>query len=62
MNLKTLKDTPPWSWPKGTGKMLLFTVINDELVDALLAILRGGDKSEKCAAGRRSPWDRSSSM
>jgi hypothetical protein len=69
MNLRTLKDTPPWDWPKGTGKMLLdilrtdrpsesdlllatelagdFTVINDELVDALLSILRSGDKSEK---------------
>ena len=69
MNLRTLKDTPPWDWPKGTGKMLLdllrhdqpsesdlllatelagdFTVINDELVDALLSILRSGDRSEK---------------
>ena len=69
MNLKTLKDTPPWDWPKGTGKILLyilrdnrpsesdlllatelagdFTVINDELVDALLSILRSGDRSEK---------------
>jgi hypothetical protein len=69
MSLKTLTDTPPWDWPKGTGKMLLdilrtdrpsetdlllatelagdFTVINDELVDALLSILRSGDKSEK---------------
>ena len=69
MSLKTLKDTPPWDWPNGTGKMLLdilrddrssasdlllatelagdFTVINDELVDALLSILRSGDKSEK---------------
>ena len=69
MNLKALKDTPPWDWPEGTGKVLLdilrtdrppesdlllaaelagdFTVINDELVDALLSILRSGDKSEK---------------
>src|SRR5438093_3099660 len=69
MNLRTLKDTPPWDWPEGTGKMLLDilrtdrpsesdlllatelagdgTVINDELVDALLSSLRSGDKSEK---------------
>ncbi len=69
MNLRILKDTPPWDWPEGTGKMLLdilrsdrpaesdlrlatelagdFTVIDDELVDALLSILRSGDKSEK---------------
>ena len=69
MNLKTLKDIPPWDWPEGTGKMLLdilrddrttesdrllaaelagdFTVINDELGDALLSILRSGDQSEK---------------
>jgi hypothetical protein len=69
MNLKTLKDTPPWDWPEGTGKMLLdilrddrakepdlllatefagdFTIIDDELVAALLSILRSGDTSEK---------------
>ena len=68
MNLRTLKDTPPWDWPEGTGKTLLdilrddrpsesdlllaselagdLTVINDELVDALLSILRSGDKPE----------------
>jgi hypothetical protein len=68
MNLRTLKDTPPWDWPEGTGKTLLdilrddrpsesdlllatelagdFTVINAELVDALLSILRSGDKPE----------------
>jgi len=68
MNLRTLKDTPPWDWPEGTGKALLgilrddrpsasdlllatelagdFTVINDELVDALLSILRSGDTPE----------------
>ena len=62
MDLKTLKDTPPWEWPEGAGKMFLeilrdgqadqsdrllatelagdFTVISDELVDALLSILR----------------------
>ena len=69
MNLRTLKDTPPWDWPEGTGKTLLdilrddrpsesdlllatelagdFTVINDELVDALLSILRSGDRPEE---------------
>ncbi len=69
MDLKTLKDTPPWEWPEGAGKMFLgilrdgqadesdrllaaelagdFTVINDELVDALLSILRSGVESEE---------------
>jgi hypothetical protein len=73
MNLRTLKDTPPWDWPEGTGKTLLdilrddrpsesdlllatelagdFTVINDELVDALLSILRRGDKPEAVRGG-----------
>ena len=69
MDVKALKDIPPWDWPEGTGKMFLdilrdgqaaesdrllavelagdFTVIDDELVDALLAILRSGGESEK---------------
>lgn len=69
MNLRTLKDTPPWEWPEGTAETLLdilrddrpsesdlllatelagdFTVVNDELVDALLSILRRGDKPEE---------------
>jgi hypothetical protein len=72
MNLRALKDTPPWDWPEGTGEMLLgilrdhragepdlllaaelagdFTVINDELADALLFILSSGDKSEEVRA------------
>lgn len=62
MDLKALKDEPPWDWPAGAGKTFLkvlrdararesdrllaaelagdFTVINDELVAALLAIVR----------------------
>ncbi len=69
MDVKALRDTPPWEWPEGAGKMFLdilqdgqaaegdrllaaelacdLTVINDELVDALLAIVRSGDESEK---------------
>ena len=69
MDLRTLKDIPPWDWPKGTGKTLLdilrdgrrsesdlllaielagdFTVIDDELVDALFSLLRSGDTSEE---------------
>ena len=68
MDLKLLKDTPPWDWPKNTDKMFLeilnsskadesdrlltaelagdFTVINDELVDVLLSILRNSAESE----------------
>lgn len=69
MDLKTLKETPPWDWPEDAGRMLVdilrdqgatgndrllaaelagdFTVINDELVDALLSILRSADESER---------------
>jgi hypothetical protein len=65
MDLKALKNTPPWDWPEGTGERLLevlrdeqateqnrllatelagdLTVIGDDTVDALLAILRRGD-------------------
>ena len=68
MDLKALKDTPPWDWPTGTRKLLLnilrddqsaetdrllaselagdFTVISDDVADALLSILRRGDLSE----------------
>lgn len=69
MDLRTLKDTPPWDWPEGTGKALLdilrddtatesdlllaselagdFTVINDELADALISVLQSADRFEK---------------
>ena len=68
MDLKALKDTPPWDWPTGTRKLLLeilrddraaeadrllatqlagdFTVINDDVAEALLSILRRGDLSD----------------
>jgi len=68
MNLKALKNIPPWDWPEGTDTALLgvlrdrkatqserllatelagdFTVIDDELVGALLAILRSGEEPE----------------
>ena len=69
MELKILKDTPPWEWPEEAGKIFLeilrddhadgpkrllaaelagdFTVINEELVDALLSIVRRGDQTEE---------------
>jgi hypothetical protein len=72
MDLKTLKDTPPWEWPEDAGKMFLgildddqaeesdrllsaelagdFTVISDELVDALLSILHNGEEPENLRA------------
>ncbi|MBW1767218.1 MAG: hypothetical protein JRJ65_09245 [Deltaproteobacteria bacterium] len=72
MDLKILKDTPPWEWPQGTDKMLLgilyddqrdesnrllaaelagdYTVINDELADALLSIVLSGEESEDLRA------------
>jgi hypothetical protein len=72
MDLKALKDTPPWDWPDGTAERLVsilrneqaaepdrvlatdiagdLTVVNDELVDALLAVLRSSDESERVLA------------
>jgi len=69
MDVKALRDIPPWEWPAGAGKIFLdilrggqaaeadrllaaelagdFTVINDELADALLSILRSDDEPEK---------------
>ncbi len=72
MDLKMLRVTPPWEWPRGTDKMLLeilsddrvdesdcllaaelagdSTVINNELADALLSILRSDDAPAKLCA------------
>ena len=69
MDLKILKETPPWDWPDGAGKQFYeilkdhqadasdrilaaelagdFTVINEELVDALLFILKSSTESEE---------------
>ena len=66
MNLKIIKELPPWEWPEGAGKAFLeilrdrqadesdrlvavelagdFTVINDELAEALLSILRSDEE------------------
>jgi hypothetical protein len=68
IDLKTLKDIPPWEWPKGAGKLFLntlrdrkaapsdrllaaemagdYTVINDELAQALLTILANAHDPE----------------
>jgi hypothetical protein len=68
MNIKALKDIPPWQWPKDAAKIILgvllndqadasdrllaaelggdFTVINDDLAAALLAILSNPRESE----------------
>jgi hypothetical protein len=72
MDIKALRDTPPWDWPRDTGKKLQeilinrrasesdrlvatelagdLTVINDELADSLLAILRSPDEPERLRA------------
>ena len=30
MDLKTMKDTPPWDWPDGAGKMFLKILCDDQ--------------------------------
>ena len=72
MDLKVLKDTPPWDWPEGTAEKLVsvlrnkqaaepdrvlatemagdFTVVNEELVEALLVILRNSEESQEVRA------------
>ncbi len=72
MDLRTLKEKPPWDWPEGTDKRLLeiltddradgsdrllaaefagdFTMVNDELVSALLSILQNNVEPEKLRA------------
>jgi hypothetical protein len=69
MNLKKLKEIPPWDWPEDADKTLLeiltnskagagdrviaaelagsITVINDELVEVLLSILKGSGEPEE---------------
>ncbi len=45
MDLKTLKDTPPWDWPEDAGKMIL-EILRDDLAeesDRLLAAELAGD-------------------
>ena len=45
MNLKTMKETPPWDWPEGSGKRFL-EVLRDEQADEsdrLLAAELAGD-------------------
>lgn len=68
MNLSTLKDTPPWDWPEGTGQKLLdilqdnratesdlliatelagdLTIIDDELADALVSVLKRANRHQ----------------
>lgn len=72
MDLKLLKDIPPWDWPADAGATLLeilrderstradrllaaelggdFTVINEELADALLSVVRSSDEREELRA------------
>lgn len=69
MDLKTLKDTPPWEWPADAGSFFLsflldgqaeesdrlvaaklagdYTVINDELAEALLSIVQGVHETDE---------------
>ena len=45
MSIKTLKDTPPWQWPKNAAKIILGVLRNDQADagDRLLAAELGGD-------------------
>ena len=36
MNVSTLKDTPPWDWPEGTGKQLLDILRDDQATESEL--------------------------
>lgn len=69
MNLKALKDIPPWDWPPTAGKTLLealqspqtsesdlllaaelagdFTVVNDELSEALIALVADASRNDR---------------
>ncbi len=38
MNLRTLKDTPPWDWPESTGKMLLDILRDDRAAESDLVL------------------------
>ena len=38
MDLTGLKDTPPWDWPDGTGKMLLDVLRNDQATESELCL------------------------
>jgi hypothetical protein len=72
MNLKTLRDTPPWDWPRDAAKTIRttlinrranasnrliaaelagdFTVISDDLADALMAIVGNADEPDELRA------------
>ena len=45
MNIKTLKDIPPWKWPKNANNIILDVLLNDQAdaSDRLLAAELGGD-------------------
>ena len=45
MDLKTLKDTPPWEWPEGAEKMFLGILRDDQADESyrLLAAELAGD-------------------
>lgn len=45
MNLKTLLDTPPWDWPRDTGKVLRKTLLDRQAkpADRLIAADLAGD-------------------
>jgi len=47
MNIKTLKDIPPWQWPENAGKMFLDVLLYDQAheSDRLLAAELAGDST-----------------
>jgi hypothetical protein len=72
MDLKSLKDTPPWDWPANAGALFLdilrddqsesdripaaelagdFTVVNEDVVDALLSACVAAPSPEAARAG-----------
>jgi hypothetical protein len=48
MDLKALKDTPPWDWPAGTAEKLVNVLRDEQAIesDRLLATEMAGDFTE----------------
>ncbi len=48
MDLKILKDMPPWEWPQGTDKMLLGILSDDQKGYVLVLVQLRADATIVC--------------